>query len=194
MRALLWGLVLFLVVWVAPRPEGAEFKGGALEPPRQAPDFTLRDTQGSPFCLSNHRGKVLALFFGYIFCPDVCPMTLAELAHVRARLGEAAKRLQVVFITVDPDRDTPERLAQYTRYFDKTFVGLTGTPEQLVLVRKAYGIVAERRVVPGTSAGYLVDHSASVYVIDREGRLRLIFPFGTSVDDMAHDIEILLRR
>jgi protein SCO1/2 len=146
------------------------------------------------FSLGRYRGDVVALSFGYTFCPDVCPTTLVELAQVRARLGAAAKRLHVFFVTVDPERDTPERLRTYTRAFDPTFVGLTGTAEQLARARRAYGVTAKKRVVPGTSAAYLVDHSAFVYVIDPEGRLRLMFPFGTSIDVMAHDIELLLRR
>lgn len=172
----------------------AEFRGGALDPPRPAPELTLKMPGDADFSLGRYRGDVVALSFGYTFCPDVCPTTLVELAQVRARLGAAAKRLHVFFVTVDPERDTPERLRTYTRAFDPTFVGLTGTAEQLARARRAYGVTAKKRVVPGTSAAYLVDHSAFVYVIDPEGRLRLMFPFGTSIDVMAHDIELLLRR
>jgi protein SCO1/2 len=194
MVGLRWLLPLALAAASAPPLEGAQFKGGALDPPRPAPEISLRNPEGSTFRLSAYRGKVVVLSFGYTFCPDVCPMTLSELAQVRTNLGEAARRVQVAFITVDPERDTPARLAEYTRYFDKTFVGLTGTPEQLAQVRKAYGATAEKRAVPGTSAAYLIDHSAFIYVIDVEGRLRLMFPFGTPVEDMTHDIQLLLRR
>jgi protein SCO1/2 len=194
MRMLPW-LIAFVLTILSPAAlEAAQFKGGALEPPRPAPDFTLKDPEGRPFRLSAQRGKVVVLSFGYTFCPDVCPTTLAELADVRAKLGEAAKRVQVAFITVDPERDKPARLAEYTRYFDKTFAGLTGTPEQLAQVRKAYGVTAEKRVVPGTVAAYLIDHSAFIYVIDPEGRLRLMFPFETPVETMVHDLQVLLRR
>ncbi len=194
MRALRWFAVLLSVLCSAAALDGAEFKGGALDPPRPAPDFTLRAPDGTAFSLREHRGKVVLLSFGYTFCPDVCPMTLSELARVRADLGEAGKQVRVAFITVDPERDTPKRLGQYTRYFDKTFVGLSGTAEQLAGVQKAYGVTAEKRAVPGTSAAYLIDHSAFIYVIDTEGRLRLMFPFGTPVEDMVHDIQLLLRR
>jgi protein SCO1/2 len=187
-------LSLALAASVASPLEGAQFKGGALEPPRLAPEIGLRDPEGGAFRLASYRGRVVVLSFGYTFCPDVCPMTLSELARVRSALGEAGKRMQVAFITVDPERDKPARLAEYTRYFDKTFVGLTGTPEQLAQVRKAYGVTAEKRAVPGTSAAYLIDHSAFIYVIDAEGRLRLMFPFGTPIEDMTHDIQVLLRR
>jgi protein SCO1/2 len=102
--------------------------------------------------------------------------------------------VRIAFITVDPERDTAERIRAYTRAFDDTFLGLTGTPEQLARVRNAYGVTAEKRVVRGSAAAYLVDHSAFVYVIDADGKLRLMFPFGTSIDDMTHDIGLLLRR
>lgn len=176
------------------RAAGLGFRGGTVDPPRPAPEIVLRTHDGTPFRLSRHRGEVVALTFGYTFCPDVCPTTLAELARVRARLGPAGQRLRVVFVTVDPERDSAERLRAYTQTFDRTFVGLTGTPDQLAAVRNAYGVVARTRPTPGSSATYLVEHSALVYVVDAEGQLRLILPFGTSVEDMTHDIGLLLRR
>jgi protein SCO1/2 len=165
-----------------------------LEPPRPAPEIALRTHDGQDFRLSRYRGDVVAISFGYTFCPDVCPTTLAELAQVRARLGAAGQRLRVVFVTVDPERDGPERLRVYTQAFDRTFLGLTGSPEQLAAVQKSYGVIATKQAVKGTSAAYLVDHSAFVHVVDAEGRLRLLFPFGTSIDDMTHDIGLLLKR
>jgi protein SCO1/2 len=174
--------------------EAAEFRGGALVPAGPAPDLVLRTADGKEFRLSAQRGRVVALSFGYTFCPDVCPTTLAELVQVKGRLGADAEQLRIVFITVDPDRDTPARLQEYARAFSHRFTALTGPPERLAQARKAYGVVAERRVVPGTAATYLIDHSALVYVIDPEGRLRLTFPFGLSIDDMVHDVKLLLRR
>jgi protein SCO1/2 len=173
---------------------GPAFRGGALDPPRPAPEVALRAHDGTEFRLSRYRGDVVILSFGYTFCPDVCPTTLAELAQVRARLGPAAARVRVAFVTVDPERDGPERLRAYMQAFDRTFVGLTGTAEQLAAVQKAYGVVARKQTPRGTSAAYLVDHSALVYVIDPDGRLRLVFPFGTSIDDMTHDISLLLKK
>lgn len=118
---------------------------------------------------------------------------LAEQAEVRVRLGAAARRVQVAYVTVDPDRDGPARLRAYTEQFDKTFVGLTGTPERLAAVWKAYGVSVVRRDLPGTRPPmYLLHHSASVFLIDPEGRLRVMAPFGTPVDDVVHDIRILL--
>lgn len=172
----------------------AEFKGGVLAPPRPAPDFTLKSAAGEAFRLSDQRGRVVALSFGYTFCPDVCPTTLAELVQVRERLGPARDGFRLVFVTVDPERDTPARLRQWAAAFTGGFTALTGPPDDLAKIWRAYGVVAEKRSVKGTSAAYLVDHSAFVYVIDRDGQLRLMFPFGTRIDDMTHDIRLLFRR
>jgi protein SCO1/2 len=156
-------------------------------------DFTLQASDGSEFRLSQHRGKIVLLSFGYTFCPDVGPTILVELSQLRARLGDAAKRVQVVFITLDPERDTPERLHIYTTALDPTFMALTGSQEQLAQGRRVYGVMAEKQVVSGTSASYLIAHSAYTYVLDQEGRLRILFPFGMSIEEMADDIMQLLR-
>jgi protein SCO1 len=185
---------LALMLGLAGSVQAAEFKGGLLTPPKAAPDFTLTTQDGKDFRLSGERGHVVALWFGYTFCPDVCPTTLAELSQARARLGADAKRFRIVFVTVDPERDTPARLREYSNAFSRSFTALTASPERLAEVRKAYGVVAQKQVVANTSAAYLIDHSAFVYVIDPAGQLRLMFPFGMSVDDMVHDFKILLRR
>ncbi len=191
-------LLAFLLVMGLTLPaaagENPGFKGGAFDPPRPAPDFTLKGSNGSELRLSRYRGKVVALGFGYTFCPDVCPTTLADLAQVRKRLGAAANQLQVVYVTVDPERDSPERLRAYLGAFDKTFVGATGTAEELARVRKAYGISAVKKTFEGTSAAYLVHHSSFIYLIDPMGNLRIMLPFGRSVDDAVHDVKMLLKR
>jgi protein SCO1/2 len=189
-----WALAVFLLTLPAGIAAAAGFRGGELSPPRSAPDLVLKDQDGAAFRLSRQRGQVVLLSFGYTFCPDVCPTTLAELVQARARLGEAARRVRIVFVTVDPERDTAERLREYTRAFGRAFTALTGEAAALAEARKAYGVTAEKRAVKGTAAAYLIDHSAMVHVIDAEGRVRLMFPFGTSVDDMEHDIRLLLRR
>jgi protein SCO1/2 len=188
-----WIVGLCCVLVAAGVLQSAQFSGRELVPPRAAIDFTLQASDGSEFKLSQQRGKVVLLNFGYTFCPDVCPTTLVELSQVRARLGDAAKRVQTAFITLDPERDTPERLSIYTKAFDPTFIGLTGSAEQLAHVRTMYGVIAEKETSQGTSAGYLIAHSAYTYVIDPKGRLRLLFPFGMSVEEMADDIMQLLR-
>ena len=180
-------------VLVLAGPAGAEFKGALLTPPKAAHELALTTLDGKSFRLSRERGNVVALWFGYTFCPDVCPATLAELIQVQTRLGAAARRFRIVFVTVDPERDTPARLRAYLDAFGGTVTALTGTPERLAEARKAYGVVAEKRVIPGTSAAYLIDHSAFVYVVDPAGQLRLMFPFGMAVEDMVHDIKQLLQ-
>jgi len=190
------GLVLALLAGAAlPCIAGqSAFRGGVIEPPAPAPDFTLRTADGKPFRLSEQRGKVVALYFGYTSCPDVCPTTLAQLADVRIELGEAAARLRVALVTVDPERDTPKRLRTYTTAFDPSFLGLTGSTEALGKVWKAYGVFAEKKRVAGSPLGYLVDHSATTYIVDAEGQLRLALPFGTPTDTLFHDLRLLLKR
>jgi protein SCO1 len=188
-RRLLLAL-LALALASATMVAAADLRSGAFEPPRPAPDFALRAAGGSVFRLSEHRGKVIALTFGYTRCPDVCPTILAELAQVRARIGDAGTDVQVVYVTVDPDRDSPERLATHVRAFDRTFLGLSGSTGELEHVWKAYGISVTRRPV-GDS--YAVHHTALIYLIDRRGRLRVLAPFGAAVGDLAHDVGALLR-
>jgi len=173
--------------------ETARFRSGAFEPPRPARDFTLPAASGAEFRLSRHLGKVVVLTFGYSSCPDVCPTVLAELAQVRERLGAAARRVQVVYVSVDPERDTPTRLQGFTEQFDKTFLGITASMDELAPVWKAYGVSVARRELPGSKPPtYLVHHSASVFLIDGAGRLRVMAPFGTPSDDVLHDIRLLL--
>jgi protein SCO1/2 len=185
---------LLIAIGLSARLASGEFYGIEHSSPQPARDFTLRTPDGAEFRLSKLRGEVVVLSFGYTFCPDVCPTTLVELAQARILLGEVAKRLRVLFITLDPERDTPERLGIYTRAFDPTFLGLTGTPEQLAQVRQAFGVIADKEVVSGTAASYLIAHSANMYVVDPQGRLRVVFPFGMAVEEMVHDIKQLLGR
>jgi protein SCO1 len=187
-----WALALSCVALAAPAGGGG-FRTGAFEPARPAPDFAVPATTGAEFRLSRAHGKVILLTFGYTNCPDVCPTVLAELAQVRARLGRDAGRVQVVYVSVDPERDTPERLRAYVHAFDTTFVGLTGPAAQLEPVWKAYGVSTARREIPGGGPqAYTVHHTASTYVVDTEGRLRVMAPFGTPVDDLVHDVRVLL--
>lgn len=130
-------------------------------------------------------GEVVVLFFGYTHCPDVCPTTLAELAAAMPSLGETADEVHVVFVSVDPRRDTPADLADYVRRFDERFIGVTGDPETIADVASLYGIYYEAH---GTSGSYTVDHTATVSVLDREGYLKLVFPFGTPSEALAADI------
>lgn len=182
-RSLIWMAGLLLVGAGFSAAECTEFKGGLLIPPRPAPDFTLTAADGRPFRLQDQRGAVIALSFGYTFCPDVCPTTLAELVQVKKRLGEPGKKLRIVFITVDPERDTLERLREYTKAFSHGFAALTGPPERLAQVRKAYGVVAEKRVVPGTAATYLVDHRVDEEIEHRRATFLPLRTFVRSTDE-----------
>ena len=187
-------LSLSIVLAMAPATLAATapaFKAGAFEPPRQAPEFTLRGSDGSELTLARYRGKVVLLQFGFTHCPAVCPATLATLAESRKALGPAADSLQVVFVTVDPERDPPPRLKTYLAAFDASFVGGTDKPEVLAAMRKSYGVVAEK-VPAGDSYG--MNHTSSVFLIDREGKLRGMMPYGRSARDFVHDVQLLLAK
>lgn len=185
-------LILGLVGWMGLfRLRPPVFHGVLLQSPKPAADFTLTAHTGQRVHLSAFRGKLVLLFFGYTFCPDVCPVTLAKVAQALKRLGPKARQVQVLFISVDPDRDTLERLAAYVTSFDPTFIGMTGTPEEIASVAARYGIFFKKE--EGTKAtGYLVAHTAIVTVIDPQGDVRLLFPFGISPDEMADDLASLL--
>jgi protein SCO1 len=192
-----WAFLTLL--WTALAVGAAETPGlrsGVFDPPRMAPDFSLRGSSGSEVKLSSYRGKVVALGFGYTHCPGVCPTTLAFLAEARQKLGAIGKEFQIVYVTVDPERDDEEHLRKFLASFDPTFVGATGAPRQLADVRKAYGIsVSDKMFVDGQPKSiYFLDHSSYVYLIDRAGKLRAMMPFGVTVDDIEHDAQALLRK
>ena len=169
------------------------FHGMILQATAPAADFTLTAHTGEQVSLSDFRGKWVVLYFGYTFCPDVCPLTLADLARAMRLLdAKQADRVQVVMISVDPERDTPQRLAQYVPVFHPAFLGLTGSEEALAAAATPFGIYYARQEVGGAS-GYLVDHTASVTVLDDQGRVRLIWPFGVSAEMMAEDLRGLVR-
>jgi protein SCO1 len=163
---------------------------GVFSPARAAPDFSLRGSDGSELTLRRYRGKVVALAFGYTSCTAVCPITLGVLAAARRKLNAAADQVQVVYVTVDPERDNAERMRKFLHDFDASFVGGTGSAQQLAAVRADYGIsVSEKIPIPG---GYALNHSSYIYLIDRDGGLRALMPYGHSADDFAHDMRILL--
>ena len=165
-------------------------KAGVFDPPRQAPDFSLASSTGHELKISQYRGKVVLLAFGFTSCTEVCPTTLNTFAVARRKLGPQAADVQVVYITVDPQRDVPARLAKYLGSFDRSFIGGTGTEEQLAAVRSNYGISAEKQVVGND---YTYAHSSFTYLIDRTGRIRALMPYGHSPDDYANDLTILLK-
>jgi protein SCO1/2 len=156
-----------------------------------AKGFSLTDHTGKPRTLADYKGKVVLVFFGYTQCPDVCPTTMAEMAAVMQKLGPQADQVQVLFITLDPERDTPSLLASYVPAFDKRFVGLYGTPEQTAKVARDFKVFYSK--VPGKEPGsYTIDHTAGTYAYDREGRVRLFIRHGSGTDAVVHDIRQLL--
>lgn len=179
------------VVPESAKTETPALKSGVFDPPRVAPDFILPASTGKSFKLSDTRGKLVVLGFGFSRCTGVCPVTLANLAQARKKLGALADNVQVVYVTVDPAYDDAARLNKYLTIFDSTFIGITGTNDQLSAVRKEYGIIAASAV--GKNGEQEVHHSSYVYLIDTAGRLRALVPFGKSPDDIAHDIKILLQ-
>jgi protein SCO1 len=192
--ALIVWLLFFLTAAGTSSADGDGFKSGVFDPPREAPDFELSGSNGSTLTLKQLRGKVVILEFGFTFCPRVCPVTLANLAEVFKKLGPAAADVQLVFVTVDPDRDSPARLREFLQFFHPTFLGATGTEEKLDAVRQAYGVIATKAASENKKLGYEVHHSSSVYLIDREGKLRVLVPFGKSPDAIVHDIKLLLKK
>ncbi|MGA8055354.1 MAG: SCO family protein [Burkholderiales bacterium] len=170
---------------------GPSFRATDVTGAQYARDFRLTDHTGTPRTLADYKGRAVVMFFGYTHCPDVCPTTLAEMKSVLQGLGEDAKRVQVLFVTVDPDRDTREVLAQYVPAFDPSFTGLYGDAAATAEVAKEFKVFYQK--VPGTSPGsYTVDHSAGSYVFDPQGRLRLFVRYGTKADDLAADLKRLL--
>ena len=183
---LLAGAVLLL----ERQPARAEaLMAGEYDPPRLAPEFTLVGSDGSEVTLAEHRGKVVLLTFGFTYCAAVCPTTLATLAQARGLLGDKADAVQVIFVTVDPQRDDAAQMSPYLAAFDPSFIGATGEPAALAEVREAYGVTA---VKEGTGPGYAMAHTSSIFLIDGAGRLRAMMPFGRDAADFAHDIEVLL--
>jgi len=183
----LWGLLL-----VGCGREGSpSFKGIDITGADYARELTLLDPDGRTRSLSEFQGRVVVVFFGFTQCPDVCPTTLVELAAVRQQLGARAERLQGIFVTVDPERDTPELLKAYVANFDPSFVALRGTPEQTLAAAKHFKVFYAK--VPGkTDTSYTIDHTAGAYVFDTRGRVRLFTRHGTGAQALLHDVEILL--
>ena len=198
-KILMVGLGSLLVVGIVAvgvilfgKPEN--FRGTTyVEPYPPASEFVLTRDDGTSFQLSEQRGDIVLLFFGYTSCPDVCPTTLAELNQALERLNDTdANRVQVVFITVDPERDTPERAQEYVDHFNTSFTGLSGAEDELSKVWDDYGVF--REIVDGESAaGYLVNHTARVTLIDGDGNLRVSFGFDMPVDDIVHDLKLILK-
>jgi len=189
---LVFGIVA-VVVWGLPQLKPHTFYGTLLQSPDEAPNFALDGSAGQKVSLDDFRGDLVLLYFGYTFCPDVCPATLAEVSKAMDLLSkEDADNVHLIMISVDPDRDTPQMLAEYVTHFHPSFLGATGSAEEIASIATLFGIFYEKH--EGTEAtGYLVDHTATVLVVDQEGHLKLVFPFGAPGEEIAEDLEFLLK-
>jgi protein SCO1/2 len=157
-----------------------------------ARDFALTDHTGKPRTLADYKGKAVLVFFGYTQCPDVCPTTMVEMANVMKEMGPLASKVQVLFVTVDPERDTQELLSKYVPAFDPSFVGLYGNQAATDKVAKEFRVFYQK--VPGKTPGsYTMDHTAGSYVFDPEGHIRLFVRHGQGPDPIAHDLKLLLK-
>lgn len=189
-KALLGGVLLLVttLVWAKPLPINTRLGG----------DFQLPSTQvdsegkpGKPANLSDFHGKVVLLNFGYTHCPDICPMVVARMTQVVKRLGKDAAEVQGVFVTFDPERDTAQRLYEYLQYFNRDFVGFTGTPEQIKQAAKQFGVIYMPQRGE-SAAGTLFTHSDFIYLLDRQGRVRALFATDKPLQDMVQDVRSLL--
>lgn len=172
--------------------EPAALKAGVLSPVMAAPELKLQGSDGEALSLERFRGKVVLLAFGFSSCGEVCPITLATLAGVRKKLGADAAKVQVVYVTVDPERDDAARMKKFLSSFDPSFVGGVGTRAQIDAAQKSYGISSTKKVY--ADGNYTIGHSSSIYMIDRAGGLKAVMPYGHTADDFVHDLKILLRQ
>ncbi|MCX6016559.1 MAG: SCO family protein [Chloroflexales bacterium] len=170
-----------------------QFKNSQFTPPDPAYDFELIDQNNQPFQLRSQRGKVVMIFFGYTNCPDVCPATLSDMQILRNRLGTLQDKVTMLFITVDPERDTVTRLKQFVDRFDSHIVALTGDVTALANVYKAYGAGAQRQELPESALKYAMDHTSTMTVIDKQGQRRLLIGFGSDLTDTQNDFLALIK-
>jgi protein SCO1/2 len=183
---------LLILAVAACSPQGPKFQSSDVTGASFGREFSLTDPAGKTRTLADFRGKAVVVFFGYTQCPDVCPTTLSTLAETMKLLGPDADRVQVVFITVDPERDKPALLAEYVPTFDKRFVGLYGDAEATERVAREFKVIYQKQ--PGaTPTTYTMDHSAGVFVFDPQGRLRLYARHGQGPEAFASDLRELLR-
>ena len=168
-----------------PRFHGVDITGADY-----ARRLELPDADGKPRSLAEFKGKATLVFFGYVQCPDVCPTTLAELAEVKRSLGADGERVQGVFVTLDPERDTPEVLKNYVKAFHPSFVALRGTPEQTRAAAQEFKVFFAK--VPGKDGGYTMDHTAASFLFDLQGRVRVYTRYGSGPKALADDLKVLL--
>ena len=170
------------------------FKAKPVPDSPVAPAFTLTDQYGTQRSLSDFKGKVVSLFFGFTHCPDICPTHLARQAEVMRQLGLQAEQVAVLFVSLDPERDTPAALKTYMDAFDPRFIALTGSTEQTSKVAKQYKIFWQKTPLPDSALVYTIDHTTNSFVIDQTGRLRLVVPHEMSAADVTHDLKLMIEK
>lgn len=188
-------LLLVILALLGPLTVGCqnsyEYQGNPVGGPLPLPDFELRATDGQPFRLSDVEGDIALIYFGYTFCPDVCPLTLTDVGKALAGL-EGREQVHFIFISVDPERDTPDVLERYVTAFDPSFIGLSDDFAKVEVVMPDYGAFAEKEITSASAAGYLVNHTARVYLVGPQRELLLTYPFGFAPDALRSDLEHLL--
>lgn len=191
MRHLMMGLLIIGLVACKPATETNQFIATDITGADFAQTLSLTDHTGKPRTLADFKGKAVALFFGYTHCPDVCPTTMFDLKQTMKLLGPRADELQVLFVTLDPERDTQEVLAQFVPSFDKRFIGLRGNEQETATTTTTFKIYA-KKVEAESKGGYTIDHSAGTYVFDKAGKIRLYIDYGQKPADIASDIKKIL--
>ncbi len=186
-------LVIFLaLLLVACSPKNPQFNSVDITGADYAKDLKLTDHTGKARTMADFNGKVVALFFGFTHCPDVCPTTMADMTSVMTKLGDDAKKVQVLFVTLDPARDTPELLAQYVPGFHPSFLGMTGDEATIKKTTRDFKIYSQQ-VEGKTKGSYTIDHTAGMFVFDPSGRLRLFVSYGMPPDKITADIKQLFK-
>jgi protein SCO1 len=183
------GLAAVILISLALKPH--TFSGTILQSPQPAYDFSLNSADG-PVSLADLHGKVVLVFFGYTYCPDVCPTTLREMKKVLELLGNQADQVQPVFVSVDPERDTPQRLKAYLNNIDGRILGITGEQALIDEITTQYGVFYQKRTI-SESGNYLIDHTATSFLIDPQGYLRVVYPYATPAKGIAEDVSYILR-
>ncbi len=192
-RRMVWLALLATVVVGAAGCLPYTYKGALLDPPQPLDDFALPTATGGTFRLSDYRGRVVLLYFGYTFCPDICPTTLYQVSQAMEKLGDDAQQVTMAMVTVDPERDTPEHLARYVAGYHETFLGLRTTDlDALDAVLAQFGAFYEIAPHEEGDTSYTVSHTAALFLIDQKGQWREVFAFGTPAEDLAADIRRIL--
>lgn len=172
--------------------EPYEFHGATYDPPRKTPELVMTDQFGKEFRLSDHSDKVVLVFFGYTFCPDYCPATMSEVTEVLAMLGEDAERVEVAFVSVDPARDTPDRLGEFVQFFNPDIYGLSASEEETETIKSDWGIIGEAQPVKDQGSYYLVSHTTTLFSVNTDGNLGPAWAFGTDPELVAEDIQHMI--